>query len=125
MEGWRISGLLYAQGSHEGKALRCVMSGRRVLISGLSTEQIEDIRRAVPEMEAIAARRDELPQEVAEIDALVGLFDGQNVNPLVFQLTGLLKAIRMVLPVKGLCSSQSSFVDLPVRWSGSDLGLVK
>jgi len=49
------------------------MAHIRVLFSGLSVAQTEEIRRQVPEMEAISARPGEMPEQVEDLDALVGL----------------------------------------------------
>jgi phosphoglycerate dehydrogenase-like enzyme len=45
----------------------------RILISGLPAEQVDEIRRAVPEAEIVTAPHEELIREVVEAEALVGI----------------------------------------------------
>lgn len=47
----------------------------RVLVAGVSEEQLESLQRAVPEVDLFTAARDELVSKVVDADALVGTCD--------------------------------------------------
>ena len=47
----------------------------RVVVTGLSDEQLKEVKRAVPEVEIIAAGKEELTEKVVQADALVGTCD--------------------------------------------------
>ena len=51
-----------------------------MVVTGLSDEQLKEVKRAVPEVEIIAASKEELTGKVVQADALVWTCDSKAIR---------------------------------------------